>query len=195
MADDRPVGFLNHGRENRIGRWFGVVCATHEDFSVGTLGPVRLRCVDRFLHLWSIEVYLGSSRKVVKASGETEHVPEGWASSGHLIDIEAWINVTSSHEHRIPQVAFSVRGRRLWELPLRWVNEVFFDIVLVTTGLMQRVQILDEALVQTQEMAPVVDEWGSRDYVISTSLNRNDEEKETHSVPGSHPSSTKGQRS
>ena len=95
MPDHGPLATIDHSgedceaREKVVVRVSGNAIGRVEYVLRRAFFPVYLRSIDGFLNFWTVKKDLGTMRKVVEGARKAENVPEQWAGSSDLVNIEA----------------------------------------------------------------------------------------------------------
>ncbi len=72
---------------------------------VGTLHPIRWRCIDSSLYIAAIEIHLGAWREIITWIDYAEHVKKMRAGIQDVIDVEARIDLQGGAENISKDVA------------------------------------------------------------------------------------------
>lgn len=131
---------------------------------VGTLHPVRWRCIDGSLYIAAIEIYLGAWREIITWIDYAEHVKKMRAGIQNMINVEARIDLQGGAENISKDIAAlgAVLGWRKWAW--RRKRKIFIYIICVATRRRPFMNCGGECLIQAEYPFPIVQIWYNRYY-------------------------------
>ena len=171
VGDDGFVQALDDGGEDGEAAGRGLIrsSAFGED-GTAAFGPRHYGGVDGLLDVGAVEVDFCAGGEVVEGAREAKNVPEEWASSCDLIDVEAGVNEGDGVVDCAPEVAGVGGvgdGWGIGEGAWGWVDEVVVQKGGVAAGGGGAVEVGSEGGVEGEQRGEIVDVGGGGDLLLN----------------------------